>query len=156
MRPGSAPRAERRAAGENFPVASRVLPRAARSQLMDIYRFARLVDDTADEAKGDRMQQLEELERDLERIWSGAPRHPVVRRLARTVEHAATFRAVPGSGRLRAGTRTGVPGLFLAGAWTATGWPATMEGAVRGGEAAADAALGRPAPARPAGGAGRA
>jgi monoamine oxidase len=34
-----------------------------------------------------------------------------------------------------------VDGLFLAGAWTATGWPATMEGAVRSGEDAARAAL---------------
>jgi squalene-associated FAD-dependent desaturase len=56
-------------------------------------------------------------------------------------EHAATFRAEPGSGKLRPGPRTGVPGLFLAGAWTATGWPATMEGAVRSGHAAAREAL---------------
>jgi hydroxysqualene dehydroxylase len=56
-------------------------------------------------------------------------------------EHAATFRAEPGSGRLRPGPRTGVPGLFLAGAWTDTGWPATMEGAVRSGHAAAREAL---------------
>jgi uncharacterized protein with NAD-binding domain and iron-sulfur cluster len=52
-------------------------------------------------------------------------------------EHAATFRAEPGSGRLRPGPRTLVPGLVLAGAWTDTGWPATMEGAVRSGHAAA-------------------
>ncbi|HEX6460206.1 MAG TPA: hydroxysqualene dehydroxylase HpnE [Thermoleophilaceae bacterium] len=56
-------------------------------------------------------------------------------------EHAATFRAEPGSGRLRPGARTGVPGLFLAGAWTATGWPATMEGAVRSGHTAVSEAL---------------
>jgi squalene-associated FAD-dependent desaturase len=56
-------------------------------------------------------------------------------------EHAATFRAEPGSGRLRPGARTRVPGLFLAGAWTDTGWPATMEGAVRSGHAAAREAL---------------
>jgi squalene-associated FAD-dependent desaturase len=65
-------------------------------------------------------------------------------------EHAATFRAEPGSGRLRPGPRTGVPGLFLAGAWTDTGWPATMEGAVRSGHAAARealAALGKRVPA---------
>jgi monoamine oxidase len=37
--------------------------------------------------------------------------------------------------------RTALPGLFLAGAWTATGWPATMEGAVRSGDAAAAALL---------------
>ena len=52
-------------------------------------------------------------------------------------EHAATFRAEPGSGRLRPGPRTRVSGVFLAGAWTDTGWPATMEGAVRSGHAAA-------------------
>ncbi|HZD80834.1 MAG TPA: hydroxysqualene dehydroxylase HpnE, partial [Actinomycetota bacterium] len=57
-----------------------------------------------------------------------------------TRERRATFRAAPGSAALRPPTRTDVPGLFLAGAWTATGWPATMEGAVRSGEAAATAA----------------
>jgi uncharacterized protein with NAD-binding domain and iron-sulfur cluster len=56
-------------------------------------------------------------------------------------EHAATFRAEPGSGRLRPGPRTRVRGLFLAGAWTDTGWPDTMEGAVRSGHAAAREAL---------------
>ena len=53
----------------------------------------------------------------------------------------ATFRQGPGCASLRPGPRTGVPGLFLAGAWTDTGWPATMEGAVRSGRSAADGAL---------------
>jgi squalene-associated FAD-dependent desaturase len=53
-----------------------------------------------------------------------------------TKERAATFRAVPGSAAHRATTRTRIPGLFVAGAWTATGWPATMEGAVRSGNSA--------------------
>ena len=64
-----------------------------------------------------------------------------VERFMVTREHAATFRAAPGTAALRPGTRTSVPGLFLAGAWTDTGWPATMEGAVRSGHAAARAAL---------------
>lgn len=59
-----------------------------------------------------------------------------------TSEPAATFRQAPGCGALRPGTKTALPGLFLAGAWTDTGWPATMEGAVRSGHAAARAALG--------------
>ena len=59
-------------------------------------------------------------------------------------ENAATFRAAPGAGRLRPGPRTRMKGLFLAGAWTDTGWPATMEGAVRSGHAAAVAALSEP------------
>src|SRR6185312_3078886 len=47
-----------------------------------------------------------------------------------TREPDATFRAGPGTARLRPPARTPLPGLFLAGAWTATGWPATMESAV--------------------------
>jgi hydroxysqualene dehydroxylase len=58
-----------------------------------------------------------------------------------TREHAATFRAAPGQRALRPGPRTAIAGLALAGAWTDTGWPATMEGAVRSGHAAAEVAL---------------
>jgi uncharacterized protein with NAD-binding domain and iron-sulfur cluster len=58
-----------------------------------------------------------------------------------TREHAATFRAAPGAGALRPGAESGVPGLLLAGAWTATGWPATLEGAVLSGHSAAERAL---------------
>jgi uncharacterized protein with NAD-binding domain and iron-sulfur cluster len=57
-----------------------------------------------------------------------------------TREPRATFRSAPGTEALRPGPRTVVPGLYLAGAWTDTGWPATMEGAVRSGLAAARAA----------------
>ncbi len=58
-----------------------------------------------------------------------------------TREHAATFRASPGVASLRPASRTEVPGLALAGAFTATGWPATLEGAVKSGHAAARVAL---------------
>jgi squalene-associated FAD-dependent desaturase len=58
-----------------------------------------------------------------------------------TRERRATFRQSPGSGALRPKTATARPGLVLAGAWTDTGWPATMEGAVRSGDAAAAALL---------------
>jgi squalene-associated FAD-dependent desaturase len=54
-----------------------------------------------------------------------------------TRERRATFRQVPGSGALRPAQGTKLPGLVLAGAWTATGWPDSMEGAVRSGLAAA-------------------
>jgi squalene-associated FAD-dependent desaturase len=70
-----------------------------------------------------------------------AAREAGVERFVVTREHMATFRAAPGAGRLRPRPRTGVPGLALAGAWTDTGWPATMEGAVRSGHAAARVAL---------------
>jgi predicted NAD/FAD-dependent oxidoreductase len=58
-----------------------------------------------------------------------------------TRERHATFRPAPGSAALRPAPAAATPGLFLAGAYTATGWPATMEGAVRSGEAAAAALL---------------
>ncbi len=54
-------------------------------------------------------------------------------------ERDATFSAEPGSAAWRLSARTPVPNLFLAGAWTATGWPATMESAVRSGMFCADA-----------------
>ncbi len=57
-------------------------------------------------------------------------------------DRAATFRQGPGTRRLRPGTRTATPRIFLAGAYTRTGWPATMEGACLSGLAAArEAAL---------------
>jgi squalene-associated FAD-dependent desaturase len=58
-------------------------------------------------------------------------------------EHAATFSAVPGVDRWRPGPVSPLDNLFVAGDWTATGWPATMEGAVRSGYRAAEAVLGR-------------
>ncbi|HMD57043.1 MAG TPA: hydroxysqualene dehydroxylase HpnE [Solirubrobacteraceae bacterium] len=58
-----------------------------------------------------------------------------------TREHAATFRAGPGVEALRPAARTPIPGLLLAGTWTATGWPATLESAVLSGHEAAAQAL---------------
>jgi uncharacterized protein with NAD-binding domain and iron-sulfur cluster len=68
-----------------------------------------------------------------------------VERFFVTREHAATFRAAPGARALRPGPQTRLGGLVLAGTWTDTGWPATMEGAVRSGRAAAREALATPA-----------
>jgi squalene-associated FAD-dependent desaturase len=50
-----------------------------------------------------------------------------------TRERRATFRGLPGTARLRPKAATALPGLVLAGSWTDTGWPDTMEGAVRSG-----------------------
>ena len=57
-------------------------------------------------------------------------------------EIRATFSARPGLEAQRPGNRTNVANLFLAGDWTKTGWPATMEGAVRSGYLAAEAVTG--------------
>ncbi len=76
----------------------------------------------------------------LKELLPGA-RDATVERFLATREHAATFRAVPGTAVLRPRPRTSVPGLVLAGSWTDTGWPATLEGAVMSGHAAAAEAL---------------
>jgi zeta-carotene desaturase len=62
-------------------------------------------------------------------------------------EVRATFSVTPGLDAYRPGPITAWPEIFLAGDWTATGWPSTMEGAVRSGNLAAEAltrAAGKP------------
>lgn len=56
-------------------------------------------------------------------------------------EVRATFSAAPGLERERPCSATELPNLFLAGDWTRSGWPATMEGAVRSGYLAAEAVM---------------
>jgi zeta-carotene desaturase len=53
-------------------------------------------------------------------------------------EQRAVFSAAPETESLRSGPETAIGNLFLAGDWTRTGWPATMEGAVRSGYIAAE------------------
>ena len=79
---------------------------------------------------------------ELRRLFPEA-RAAVLRRARVVTEHAATFSAVPGVDQWRPGQETPIHNLFLAGDWTATGWPATMEGAVRSGYLAAEGLLRR-------------
>jgi uncharacterized protein with NAD-binding domain and iron-sulfur cluster len=78
-----------------------------------------------------------------------AARDARVQRFLVTRERAATFRAAPGVGAQRPAADTTLHGLALAGAFTDTGWPATMEGAVRSGYAAAEQVLADLASPRP-------
>jgi squalene-associated FAD-dependent desaturase len=70
-----------------------------------------------------------------------AARRTGVRDAFVTREPRATFRQGPGTRRHRPAAGTRLPGLALAGAWTDTGWPDTMEGAVRSGRQAAEVVL---------------
>jgi squalene-associated FAD-dependent desaturase len=72
-----------------------------------------------------------------------AARASTLRRARVVTEHAATFSAVPGVDRWRPRQGSPLPNLLVAGDWTATGWPATMEGAVRSGYLAAEELLRR-------------
>jgi len=76
-----------RASGENFPVASRLLPAARRSDLLALYGWARLVDQLGDDYPGDRLAALDEVEAQLKAALDGqAPpgAHPLVARMAST------------------------------------------------------------------------
>jgi uncharacterized protein with NAD-binding domain and iron-sulfur cluster len=77
---------------------------------------------------------------DLTTIWPKASEARLLRSWVVT-EHGATFAVRPGVDKLRPPQRTPIDGLFLAGDWTDTGWPATMEGAVRSGYLAAEGIL---------------
>jgi uncharacterized protein with NAD-binding domain and iron-sulfur cluster len=95
----------------------------------------------ADDEHGERPEVLiERYVEALAALFPAARRARVVDAVV-TREHEATFRGTPGSHALRPGTATGIANLYLAGAWTDTGWPATMEGAVRSGTRAAALAL---------------
>lgn len=82
-----------RAKTENFPVASRALPRAVRRHLLAIYGFARLVDELGDEAQGDRLAALSWLEGELDATYAAAPSHLLMRAVGETIGRCSLPRA---------------------------------------------------------------
>ena len=70
---------------ENFPIASLIFPREYRPHLRAIYGFARLVDLLGDDWEGDRLEALDELERQLDLCYDGEPEWPVMRELQPTI-----------------------------------------------------------------------
>lgn len=78
-----------KAAGENFPVASRLLPRAVRAHLLAVYAVARLIDDAGDEHPGDRLAELDRLEAELQRAYAGEATAPPWLALQETLRSVA-------------------------------------------------------------------
>src|SRR5207248_5345157 len=81
----SVPAVAARASGENFPVASLLFPRHLRPHLRRVYGYCRLVDILGDEAEGDRLALLDELEREVDACYGGEPAWPGMRALQPTV-----------------------------------------------------------------------
>ena len=96
--PIDAPAAEAvmaRARTENFPVASRVLPRRERRHLMSLYGFARLVDELGDADErppAERLAALDWLEGELDRALRGEATHPLLVRLGETARECGLTR----------------------------------------------------------------
>ena len=88
----------------------------------------------------DKSEILEAVVRELGEIWPATREARLLRSWVVT-EHGATFAVRPGVDAVRPEQRTPIDGLFLAGDWTKTGWPPTMEGAVRSGYLAAEEIL---------------
>lgn len=85
-------------------------------------------------------RELEEVfVREMSRAFPAASAEHVTRFLS-VKQVDATFRVTPGSNAARLPQKTAIPNLFLAGDWTDTDWPSTMESAVKSGNLAADAA----------------
>jgi squalene synthase HpnC len=84
-----------RAQTENFPVASRVLPRRARTHLLAVYGFARLVDELGDAGErppAERLAALDWLEQELDRALRGEAQNPLLVRLGETARACALSR----------------------------------------------------------------
>jgi uncharacterized protein with NAD-binding domain and iron-sulfur cluster len=87
-----------------------------------------------------RQEIIELCRRELEDVLP-AVRDAEIKKATVIKEISATFSPDPGVDRFRLGQQTDVKNLFFAGDWTRTGWPSTMEGAVRSGYLAAEAAM---------------
>lgn len=102
-------------------------------------QYLALSQSAAQEELGMRTEELREVFAPALRELFPAVRRAQLLDFFVTREPHATFRQAPGTAAVRPPARTSVPGLVLAGAWTATGWPDTTEGAVRSGIRAAEA-----------------
>jgi len=88
----------------------------------------------------DRQDIVREVCQDLAASWPAAAQAQLLASRVVT-QHEAVFSVRAGLDACRPAQRTTVSGVVVAGDWTATGWPATMEGAVRSGYLAAEAVM---------------
>jgi squalene-associated FAD-dependent desaturase len=93
-------------------------------------------------AEKSQQQTIDEVVGDLAAVWPTTVEAKLVHSRLVT-EHKAVFSAKPGADKLRPVGQSPIANLQLAGDWTRTGWPATMEGAVRSGYLAAEDVLAR-------------
>lgn len=117
-----------------------IFPRAGGEGLGGKWYYQIVISASHDLAGRDRESVKEEVLADLQAAFPAARGARLIRWQVIT-ERDAVFSVRPGLDERRPPQQTSLPGLLLAGDWTRTGWPATMEGAVRSGYLAAEAAL---------------
>ena len=115
---------------------------AGRSGKLDLspFRYQVVISASHELSGRNREDVVADVRRDLEAIWPEA-REARLLHWRLVTRPAAVFSCRPGLERLRPAQQTPIENLMLAGDWTATGWPATMEGAVRSGYLAVEAVL---------------
>lgn len=114
----------------------------ARSVSEDPFYYQVVISGCHELASVPREATLRRVLAELAEVWPDARQAKLLR--SRLVcDPSAVFSPRPGLDALRPAQVTPIPNLFLAGDWTATGWPATMEGAVRSGYLAAEGVLHR-------------
>ncbi|MBP87645.1 MAG: Carotene 7,8-desaturase [Planctomycetaceae bacterium] len=106
----------------------------------DEHYYQVIISASRDLATRDRADVRDEVLDDLKTTFPAANDAKLLRWQMITEQHAV-FSVRPGFDKVRPAQRTSTPNLMLAGDWTQTGWPATMEGAVRSGYMAAEAIL---------------
>ena len=117
-------------------------PNSTESQLVDAYYYQIVISASHDLDGCSKEETQQQVLKELTEVW------PIVAdakllHSRQVTEHRAVFSPVPGVDSLRPAQQTPVANLQLAGDWTQTGWPATMEGAVRSGYLAASNILKR-------------
>ena len=96
-----------------------------------------VISNARDVAERPQAEVIADVVAELKLIWPEAATAEL-RHSRMIVEHKAVFSPLPGSDKLRPTQQSPIANLQLAGDWTQTGWPATMEGAVRSGFLAAE------------------
>ena len=104
------------------------------------YYYQVVISASRDLATRDRAEVLEDVLNDLTSTFPNATDAQLLRWQMITEQHAV-FSVRSGIDEVRPAQRTSLPNLVVAGDWTRTGWPATMEGAVRSGYLAAETVL---------------
>ena len=101
------------------------------------YNYQVVISNARDVSKRPQAEVIAEVVAELKAVWPEAA-DAELKHSRMIVEHTAVFSPLPGSEEFRPRQQSPIANLQLAGDWTHTGWPATMEGAVRSGFLAAE------------------